>query len=271
MSIITLLTDYGTRDHYVAALKGVILQLAPEVRLVDVSHDVGPQNVAEGAFILRQTFGWFPRGTIHLAVVDPGVGSARRILVGQYAGQYVVVPDNGLVTLVHREFPLEAMHAVEDRRYLLAELSSTFHGRDIMAPVAAHLARGVKPRAFGRAVDRVEALALRLSGEVRGDLVRGTVVHVDHFGTLVTNIQRGQVEALRGGRTALEVRVNGAPVGEVQTCFSDVAVGMPVAYIGSCQLLEIAINGGSAVERFGGTGDVVVEVRAAPVTTESAG
>ena len=133
-TVITLLTDFGTQDWYVAAVKGVILQIAPQATIVDVTHNIGPQDVIRAAFVLRQTLEWFPPGTIHLAVVDPGVGSSRRLLAGRYAGQYVVAPDNGLITVVHRELPVEAVHQITNRAYALRSMSTTFHGRDIMAP-----------------------------------------------------------------------------------------------------------------------------------------
>ena len=152
-TVITLLTDFGTQDWYVAAVKGVILQIAPEATIVDVTHDLGPQDVVQAAFVLRQTLKWFPPGTIHLAVVDPGVGSNRRLLAGRYAGQYVVAPDNGLITMVHHELPVEAVHWIANRSYALRSVSATFHGRDIMAPAAAHLAAGVAVRQLGPPTD----------------------------------------------------------------------------------------------------------------------
>lgn len=261
MRIITLITDYGMRDHYVGALKGVILRIAPSVRIVDITHDIEPHNVLHGAFVLRQVCPWYPRGTIHLAVVDPGVGSDRRIILGQYDGQYVIAPDNGLVTLIHREMPAEAMYVVEDRRYFLPHLSTTFHGRDIMAPVAAHLANGLNPRKCGRTTDRLEILPVAHRGEVEGDVVRGSVLYVDRFGTLITNISADQLPVSRVRRCTFEVLVNEESIGPVRSAFCDVASGEPVALIGSSGMVEIAINRGRAVERFGPAPAVHVEVR----------
>ena len=185
MQIITLITDYGGRDYYVGALKGVILSIAPKVTLVDVTHEVEPHNILHAAFVLRSIWPWFPAGTIHLVIVDPGVGTERRVLLGRYDGSYVVAPDNGVLSFLHRELRTEAMHVVEDPRFTLPHVSSTFEGRDVLAPVAAHLALGVKPRDFGRATDRVEVFPLprspggQCSGVARTCALRGPLRHLD--------------------------------------------------------------------------------------------
>lgn len=261
MPIIALLTDYGTRDGYVGAVKGVILGIAPQAMIVDLTHEIEPFNVAHGAFVLRQVWPWYPAGTVHLVVVDPGVGGERRIIVGKYAGQYVVAPDNGLVTWVHREFACEAMHVAEDRRYFLQQLSNTFHGRDIMAPVAAHLALGVKPRNFGRVADRLETLPVPHRAERTGRGWRGQVIHVDRFGNLVTNIHEEQMAPPRSVE-ALEVSVDGMRVGPILMTFSDAKAGTPVAYWGGAGFLEIAVNRGRAIERFGASPIIEVTLAA---------
>ncbi len=260
MPIITLITDYGTRDHYVGALKGVILGLAPDVRIVDVTHDVEPYNVLHAAFVLRQIWPWYPKGTVHLAVVDPGVGSERRIVLGRYDGRCVVAPDNGLVTLVHRDWPAEALHLVENRRFFLPEPSASFHGRDIMAPVAAHLANGVHPRELGPMTDRLEMLPISNRAEATTEGLRGCVLHVDHFGTLVTNILQEQLVERGGSSRALEVLVNGKSIGPVRSTFSAACLGEPIALVGSCGLLEIAVNQGRAVELFGPPDTIRIDV-----------
>ncbi len=249
--IITLTTDYGTRDHYVGSLKGAILSILPEARLVDISHEVEAHNVVHGAFILRQIWPWYPAGTIHLVVVDPGVGTDRRIILGQYAGRYVMAPDNGLITFVHREFSLERMFVVENRKLMGSALSATFHGRDVMAPVAAHLAKGVDPKEVGRLTDEVAMLSIPHRAEAVGGSLRGVVLYVDHFGTLVTNVRKEQVDGLTGATAVVEVTIDGVVLGPIHPTFSSVAVGEPVALIGGGGQLEIAINQGSAVERFG--------------------
>ena len=251
MSIVTLITDYGSSDYYVGAMKGVIIALAPDARLIDITHDIQPHQVLPAAFVLRQIWSSYPPGTIHLTVVDPGVGTGRRIILGCYDERYVIAPDNGLLTLVHRDLPAEGLYVVEDRRFFASELSSTFHGRDIMAPVAAHLANGVDPCEFGRMTDRLEMLPVHHEAERTDEGLRGSMLYVDRFGTMVTNIHQDQIVGLPAPRGACEVCVNGVPIGPVRSTFCDVDEGEPVAVIGSCGLLEIAVNRGSAVNRFG--------------------
>ncbi|MCH7838852.1 MAG: SAM-dependent chlorinase/fluorinase [Planctomycetes bacterium] len=261
MSIIALTTDYGTRDHYVGVLKGVILSIAPQVRLVDVSHDIEPQNVQDAAFVLRQVWSFFPSGTIHLAVVDPGVGSDRRIVAGLYEGRYIVAPDNGLLTHVHRDFARGGLHVVQNRQFFLPEVSSTFQGRDVMAPVVAHLANGLPLRELGPSTDHIVMLSVPEQGRVAGESLWGAVVYVDRFGTLVTNIRREQLSNLGGGGRPPEVRVNGVDIGPLRSAFHEVEPGAPVALIGGGGLLEIAVNRGSAADRFGPPSRVQIEVR----------
>lgn len=260
MALITLITDYGTRDYYVGTLKGVILGIAPDVRIVDVTHEIEPHNVSHAAFVLRQIWPWYPAGTVHLAVVDPGVGSGRGIVLGRYGGQCVVAPDNGLVTFVHRDLPAEAMQVVENRRFFLPDPSTTFHGRDVMAPVAAHLANGVNPREFGPLTDRFEMLPISQRAEATTEGVRGCVLYVDHFGTFVTNISPEQLVERGGSSRVLEVRVNGKSIGPVRSTFSDVSLGEPIALIGSCGLLEVAVNQGRALEVFGPPDTIRIDV-----------
>ncbi len=205
MPLITLLTDFGTSDYYVAAIKGVLLQVAPTVAVVDVTHDIGPQDVVGAAMVLRQVWPWFPPGTVHLAVVDPGVGSKRRIIAGRYNGQYVVAPDNGLVSMVHRELRVEAMHLVENRRYMLPRISATFQGRDIMAPVASHLAAGLPIGRLGPATDRLEIIPIATPTKLEDHTLVGEVLCVDRFGNLVTNIERGHLLTTYQKRSAVEV------------------------------------------------------------------
>ena len=260
MPVVTLITDYGQSDHYVGALKGVILSIAPSVRIVDITHEIPPHGIQQGAFVLRQIHSLYPPDTVHLVVVDPGVGSSRRILLARYDGRYVVAPDNGLLTFVHRDLPTEAMYVVEDRRYFRLTVSSTFHGRDIMAPVAAHLAQGETPRLFGRLTDRIELLAIPHEAEFDGHVLRGRVLYVDRFGTLVTNIGRDQLVAVQGTGVVPEVRVGDVWVGPIRSTFSDVPPGEPVALIGGCGLVEVAVNRGRAIDRFGPAEAAQVEV-----------
>lgn len=247
MAIIALLTDFGTRDHYVAAMKGVILQIEPKVTLVDICHEIEPQNLYQGAFALRQVLPYFPAETVFVAVVDPGVGSTRRILVGRYTNRVIIAPDNGLLTLVHRDAELEELRVVENRRYFAATLSNTFHGRDIFAPVAAHIARGVALREFGPPADCLELLDLPRPVRNADGTIIGQVMLVDRFGNLITNISELDISAARAShRGSFEVYLGERRIGPLRATYADAPPREPLALIGSTQLLEIAVNGGDA-------------------------
>jgi hypothetical protein len=260
MSLIALLTDYGGRDHYAGVLKGVIAGIAPAATVVDVTHDIAPQDVTSGAFLLWQSWRWFPPGTVFLAVVDPGVGSGRRILVARCSSRMIVAPDNGLITHVYRNEAVESLHSVENHRYFGPELSSTFHGRDILAPTAAHLACGVDPAEFGPAAGQIELLPIRTEAESTAFGLIGQVLHVDRFGTIITNIQSRQLADLLRDGHSLQVLVNDVDLGQVRKTFSDVGIGDPLALVGGGGLLEIAVHRGRAIDRFGPESGVIVQV-----------
>mgnify|MGYP000918084045 CR=1 FL=1 len=260
MAIVTLTTDFGTKDHYAASMKGAILRVAPSATIVDVTHAIGPQDVFEGAFVLRSVWEAFEPGTVHVAVVDPGVGSSRRIVAGRYGGRLVVAPDNGLVTMVHRDFPLEAMHVVENTRLYSGPVSGTFHGRDILAPVAGHLAKGLAVAEVGSAARQLELLAVP-AVTVLSDRLVGQVIYVDHYGNLVTNIGRGDLARLGGLVARCRVWHEQRCVGAIGSCYADRGPGEPVALVGGTDRLEVAVNRGSAAGVPGvGVGDAV-EVR----------
>lgn len=250
MPVITLTTDFGTRDAYVAAMKGVILRSAPQTHIVDVTHEIEPHNILHGAFVLRHTVPWFPAGTVHLVVVDPGVGSARRILAGRFGDQFVVAPDNGVISLLQRDIRADEMRVVENRHLMLPQVSSTFHGRDIMAPVAARLATGTSLRDVGPSTDHAEVLQLpqaTLDAEYR---LTGQLLYTDHFGNLITNIARSDLALTFKHRVDVDVRLDGTSVGPIRKAYQEVAPGEPLALIGSSEMVEIAVHGGSASERF---------------------
>ena len=260
--LITLLTDFGWRDPYVGAMKGVILSICPEAVIVDVSHDVPPFDVRHAAYVLRSVWSFYPPQTIHVAVVDPGVGSERKIVLARYGSQFVLAPDNGLITYVHRDFPLEAMVRVENPDYALPQRSDTFHGRDIFAPVAAHLAGGVGLTEFGPSIDRVETLPIKTPVVVRGASVTGCIVFQDRFENLITNIGRGDIESLGDDLTRLEVRIGTVSVGVIRRCYDEVSMNQVLALIGGSGYLEIAVSRGSAAQRFRPTD--ATEVRVTP-------
>jgi hypothetical protein len=246
--IVTLTTDFGLRDAYVAEMKGVMLGIARSARrslqLVDVTHEVERHDVTEGALALEAAAPFFPPGTVHLAVVDPGVGTARRGLVVAAAGHLFVGPDNGLFTPF---LDGEAWRAFElaEPAYRLPAVSRTFHGRDVFAPAAAHLATGVDPTRLGPPVPDPVRLAWPQVRAVAG-AVAGAVVHTDRFGNLITSIHARSVEPLGVG---VIVRVGGREVPLVGT-YADLPVGRPGALVGSGGRLEIAVREGSAAARL---------------------
>ena len=255
MAIITLTTDFGTSDPFVGIMKGVIASRAPLARVIDVTHGVPPQCILAGALILRAAVPYFPPGTIHVAVIDPGVGSGRRPLCIEAAGSVLVGPDNGLLSLAAPAATLRRIVHVTDERVFLSP-RSTFDGRDVFAPVAAALATGTVPAALGVEVDTMERLSLP-PVETDAGTVRGRVLYVDHFGNLITNVPGEELERFRGRSLSLSIR--GASVPGLAPAYSSVARGEPVALVNSWGLVEIAVRDGSAGATLGaGEGDPVV-------------
>lgn len=260
--IITLTSDFGLRDHYVACMKGVIIQINPAARIVDVTHEIAPHGVMQAAFVLRQIWPWFPPGTIHVAVVDPGVGTGRRILVGRYNDRFVVAPDNGIISHVHHDAVLQELRSVENRGFFGSEFSPTFHGRDVMAPVAAHLASGVAPQVLGPTTDHLEVLKVSRPHPQDGMRLIGEVLYVDRFGNLISNIAATDLKGLDGDpHHRPEVLLGGRSVGLLHSTYGDVGLGETVALVGSTQMLEIAVNQGSAAERFAASTGTPVAIR----------
>ena len=250
MRLITLLSDFGNRDEYVGVMKGVIAAINPEVRIVDICHRIDPQDIVHGAFLLAAATPYFPAGTVHVAVVDPGVGTTRRILAVDCGGQRFVVPDNGILEQVLLDQSVSAAVSVEEKRYFLRPVSHTFHGRDIFAPVAAHLAAGLPLAELGPAVDRQSMVSgvvprCRLSAP---DCVEGTVVAVDRFGNLMTNIDAATIESLAGRAVDNQIIVElaGRKISGLVAYYDQVAKHALLALIGSRGLLEISINCGNA-------------------------
>jgi S-adenosyl-L-methionine hydrolase (adenosine-forming) len=235
VSAITLLTDFGTADYFVGAMKGVILSINPQAVIADITHEIPAQDVAAGAWQLLAAYDTFPAGTIHVAVVDPGVGSTRRPIVVRAGDHLFVGPDNGIFTYIYNSHPSFEAFNVTETKYFRHPVSNTFHGRDIFAPVAAALSTGVDPSSLGP----------RISDPVRLSTLAGPqIIHIDRFGNLITNITCDQFT--EGSRLS----VNGRVISAVRKFFGE-NVGdrdEPFAIWGSAGLLEIAVNGGSAAE-----------------------
>ncbi len=255
--IITLTTDFGAGSPYIAQMKGVILSICREVDLIDISHTIGPQDIREGAIVLADATPRFPKGTIHLAVVDPGVGTTRRLVCAEIGGQHYVAPDNGVLSLLALRHPPTLVIAIDNRDYWLPKPSLTFHGRDIMAPVAAHLARGVDPRTVGQERDWMVALDWPLVVKTT-DSVTGQVLYVDSFGNLITNITRQDMDAV-GEATSLIVDFGGRRMRGIILTYGAAMNGETVALFDSQGRLEIAVVGGNAAKALQiGVGEKVV-------------
>ena len=246
--IVTLTTDFGTRDPYVAQLKGVLLAGCEGVRIHDLTHEIAPQDVLEGALFLAAAVPAFPPGTVHLAVVDPGVGTDRRAIAASVGGQRVVCPDNGLLTLLARRAAIEDVRSLERASQRREPVSPTFHGRDLFAPAAAFLACGGAPAELGPPLDAPVELPLPHPRR-EGSRLAGEVLHIDRFGNAITNLGRSGVEAIAGGRPAT-IEAAGRRLPLVRT-YGDVADGEALALIGSADLLEVAVRNGSAATALG--------------------
>jgi S-adenosyl-L-methionine hydrolase (adenosine-forming) len=243
--IITLTTDFGLRDHYVAAMKAAILVQIPDTQLIDITHHIPPQDVLAGSFALERAVAEFPVGTVHLAVVDPGVGTTRPLIVVEVENQLVVCPDNGLITWTWRRHSCDAYELI----WRPGRASSTFHGRDIMAPAAAMLATGHDFDAIAGESTEPNLLNIALADAATG---RGQVIYIDHFGNCTTNIPAGEPIA---GRVSAKGRV----IGPIRQTYADADSGAPLALIGSSGLVEIAARNASAAQTLGlAVGDEVL-------------
>jgi S-adenosylmethionine hydrolase len=262
--IIGLVTDFGTRDHYVGALKGAILSVAPDAQVVDVLHEVAPHDVEGGAFALAAAFPAFPGGTVFVAVVDPGVGSSRRGLAIEAGPYRFVGPDNGLLTDVLADHPAARVHAVTNRRLWRDDVAPTFHARDVFGPVAAHLALGVGIEEVGPPVADALRLPRAPVRELGKDEWEGTIAQVDRFGNLISNVSAraldGILSAAAVGPSGVVVAVTGVAAPLVRT-YSDVLPGEPCALLGSSGRLEFAVNGGSAAAMLGAGRGAPVRIR----------
>jgi S-adenosyl-L-methionine hydrolase (adenosine-forming) len=257
--VIALLSDFGTRDHYAGTMKGVMLTICPDATLVDITHDVPPHDVMDGALQLAASARYFPAGTIFLAVVDPGVGSARRGIAAEAGDYRFVAPDNGVLTVVLREWAPKKIVELTERRYARPTVSRTFEGRDRFAPAAGWLAKGIQLTALGRPAPDYHRLDIPLP-EVNETTITGVVLRVDRFGNLVTNIDRRAFEAAARAAT-VQVTAGGHSVGRLVATYADIQPGEICALFGSTDHLELAANSESAAERLQLARGAVVEVK----------
>jgi S-adenosylmethionine hydrolase len=260
--IITLTTDYGTSDHFVAVMKGVILSINPEVNVVDINHSVLAHDILDGALAIGQVYKYFPPKTVHVVVVDPGVGTERRPILVAGDQHYFVAPDNGVLSSVYDQSEaLYAWHIISEH-YFRQPVSKTFHGRDIFAPVAAWLTKSWQSSAFGEPITDFVRFGIP-KAKVTGDTIKGTVLHSDNFGNLVTNITAEDAPALVAADATIAIGVGNGKVTKMVQTFAQGAAGEVVGIIGSSGYLEISVNKGNAARTLGaGRGaEVTIELR----------
>lgn len=255
--IITLLTDFGLTDGYVATMKGVILSINPKATIIDLSHDVSAQNISAAAFVLNASYRYFPRGTIHVAVVDPGVGSDRKILAVESPNYWFIAPDNQLLKYVFHAGETLTVVEVLNKQFFLNQVSQTFHGRDIFAPVAAHLSLGVDIHQLGRLTCDFDPGPIDLPLISKNKIV-GKVIYSDRFGNLITNIAETEIP-----NHASHIVIGAVIIPHLSRCYAEVENGQPLAIIGSSGFLEIAIRNGNARQQLAVSpgADVIIKLR----------
>jgi S-adenosylmethionine hydrolase len=259
--IITLTTDFGTNDHLVGVMKGVILSINPEVNIVDITHSVLPHDLLDGALTIGQAYKYFPPKTVHLVVVDPGVGSERRPILVAGDTHYFVAPDNGVLSSVYDQTEALYVWNIISEHYFRQPVSKTFHGRDVFAPVAAWLTKSWQSSAFGEAITDYARFAMP-KPKTAGNTIKGVVLRVDQFGNLITNLRAEDVPAFAAADGKFTIRAGNAMVTKLVPTFSSGANGEAIGFIGSSGYLEISINKANASRMLalGRGAEVTVEV-----------
>ncbi len=254
MKIIALLTDFGYKDGYVASMKGVILKICPEATIVDVAHHIDPFRVESGAYVLKTIVDFFPEGTVFVAVVDPGVGTERRTIALKCKNKFFVGPDNGIFSWLIKKEEFFAI-SIENSHYMLEHVSSTFHGRDIFAPVGAYILKGVELEHIGQPISD-PYIAPWVYFEESENQIKGKIIHIDHFGNCITNIEKNELLEWLGTKSlpdeAFQVFLgkNFQPVSFAKT-YGSLPIGMPLALWGSSGHIEISVNQGNASKALG--------------------
>jgi S-adenosyl-L-methionine hydrolase (adenosine-forming) len=259
--LITLTTDFGTADHFVGVMKGVIAGLAPHANVVDITHEVVPYDIVQGAFVIAEAWRYFPKGTIHVVVVDPGVGSSRRPILAEAGGHLFVAPDNGVLSMIYDSIHAPAklkVRVISNTKLMAREVSRTFHGRDIFAPAAARLAHGVTPARFGGVIDDYIRIADIKPLKVSTKCWRGMVLKADRFGNLITNFHVDDFPDVTS--RAFEVRIGAESIRRLALTFSEAEIGELVVVVGSSGYLEIAANQASAAQILGCGSQAPVEL-----------
>jgi S-adenosyl-L-methionine hydrolase (adenosine-forming) len=250
--IITLTTDFGTNDHFVGVMKGVILDIVPEAQIVDICHSVQAYDVLDGALTISQAYSYFPNRTVHVVVVDPGVGTARRPILASSDGHHFVAPDNGVLSLIYAKESRMHVRHITAEHYFLQPVSNTFHARDIFSPVAAYLAKEVEALKFGEEIEDYVRFSAPKPKPVEANRLRAVVLKVDRFGNLITNITPQDVPALFApGAKGFKIVVGSKEITEIRNAYAEGGPGEAIAILGSMGFLEIAANRGAAAQLTG--------------------
>ena len=254
MSIISLLTDFGTDDEYVGTMKGVILSINPSAKIIDITHNLEPQDIVQAAYLIQSCHAYFPKGTVHIVVVDPGVGSSRSIIALKTATYFFIAPDNGVLTLVMESDNIDSIVCVNNSNFFLEPVSHTFHGRDIFAPVGAHLSKGVEITKLGTPVDKEDVIHLNIPEPSMANAAEliGTIVSIDRFGNLITNIDEHRLEKFFNGNpgAGTVVKIGKSHIRGLSKSYASAGLKEPLAIISSRGCLEIALNHGNARNHF---------------------
>jgi len=245
---IVILTDFGLEDNFVGVMKGVMIKIAPSIRLIDLSHSVKPHDILGAAILLKSSFRFFPEKAIFLVVVDPGVGSKRKSVIVKTNNHFFVGPDNGVLSLAAGENGVKKIVEIKKDKYLLKPLSSTFHGRDIFAPVAAHLAKGEKINNFGPTLKKISQAHIP-EPKFNEDSLTGEIIYIDKFGNLVSNIDKRLLKKFAGAKK-IKIKIKKKFINTISKSYLQSRIGSPLAIFGSFGFLEISINKGSAKDYF---------------------
>ncbi|UCE63598.1 MAG: SAM-dependent chlorinase/fluorinase [Nitrospirota bacterium] len=262
ISLVTLLTDFGDRDYFVPSMKGVMLGINPQLRILDLSHQIPAQNIEQAAFFLKSCYRYFPDGTVHVVVVDPGVGSPRRPLLVSTSRYFFIAPDNGVLNEIFDEEVSVEVRVIENKQYRLDAEGATFDGRDLFAPAAAWLTKGQTPGSYGRLIRDAVRLP-KDEPQMDGEKLVGKIVYIDHFGNLISNITPTDLQTFRSvaKRDIQAVQLGGIIINGIKSHYAEGALGLPEALINSNGQLEIFIKQGSAVDRCEATIGQRIELR----------
>ncbi|MBI2556260.1 MAG: SAM-dependent chlorinase/fluorinase [Planctomycetes bacterium] len=272
--VITLLTDFGNQDAYVGIMKGVIAGINPFANIVDICHSISPQDIFSGAYLLYTSYKYFPRKTIHVAVVDPGVGSRRNIICVEAKNYFFLAPDNGILSFIIQNEKPKSIFRITNNKYFLSSLSNTFHGRDVFAPVAAYLSLGVRPQKMGIKINQLKQLDMPKPVHKKTGQVEGQIIYIDRFGNLITNIKKEYLVKWVGGqksevgsqkpdtckkaskekilsqRDTMETTIGMKKIVGLSKTYTDAKPGEPLVLFGSAGFLEVSINQGNAQKYF---------------------